>query len=80
MEMVPPPKTAPTDPWKVKFAWQGGGVALPDTPLQPEQITDRSIELNIPFDSGTTLTDGAFKPATPGIRGRLRFLVEGWNT
>lgn len=77
MEMVPPKEGEAT--WKVKFAWQGAGVAVPDTEVTPAQIAANAIEVNIPFDSGTLRDDGSLKPTNPGIKGRLRFVIEAWN-
>lgn len=77
LEMVPPTKDEA--PWKVKFAWQGSGVTLPHTEVMPHQLTARSFEITVPFDSGTTRPDGSFKPVNPGLRGSLRFVVEAWN-
>jgi len=77
LEMEPP--RAGDTAWKVKFAWQGAGVNLPDIPVQPQKISDRSIEVSIPFDSLTQGADGKEKPSSPGIKGRLRFVIEAWN-
>jgi hypothetical protein len=77
LEMVPP--RAGELAWKVKFAWQGAGVALPDTEVEPQQISDRQIEVSIPFDSIAQRPDGTIRPSNPGIKGRLRFVVEAWN-
>lgn len=77
LEMEPPHN--PGDPWKVKYAWQDAGVALADTALTPEQIDDRSIEVTIPFDSVTIGSDGSRIPSSPGIKGKLRFAIQGWN-
>ena len=37
------------------------------------------IEVSVPFDSSTVAANGKMKPTNPGIRGRLRFEIEGWN-
>jgi hypothetical protein len=77
LEMVPPPDSG--GPWKVKYAWQDAGVSVADTELTPEQISDRAIEVSIPFDSVTRDAKGRPQPTNPGIRGRVRFVIEGWN-
>lgn len=77
LEMVPP--AADGDPWKVKYAWQDAGVAMADTEITPTQLSAGRIEVNVPFDSATLDPNGRMKATNPGIRGRLRFVIEGWN-
>lgn len=78
LEMVPPRNQ--NEKWKVKYAWQGSGVAAADTGVDvPATQTDK-VEVAILFDSHTVGSDGTFTPATPGIKGKLRFVVSAWNT
>jgi len=77
LEMVPPRSDG--DPWKAKYAWQDAGVALADTDVTPQQIASRAIEITIAFDSSTVDVDGRRQATNPGIRGRLRFVVQAWN-
>ncbi len=80
LSMEPPRANAPDDaPWNVKYAWQDAGVALADTSIPAEQIAAQTIEVVIPFDSSTVGTDGSRKPTKPGVKGRLRFVIQGWN-
>ena len=75
--MVPPAKEGET--WKVKYAWQDAGVSMADTEIHPTQLASGRIEVSVPFDSSTVGANGKMKPTNPGIRGRLRFEIEGWN-
>jgi hypothetical protein len=67
LELVPPADDA--GQWKVKYAWQGKGTNLADTSVDPRSIKAGKVEVTIPFDSETT----------PGMKGRLRFVVSAWN-
>jgi hypothetical protein len=40
-----------------------------------EQLKDGSVELTFPFQTGD-----ATPPRSPGIAGRLRFVVSRWNS
>jgi hypothetical protein len=77
LEMVPPVKEG--DAWKVKYAWQDAGVSMADTEIAAVQLKSGRIEVSVPFDSSTVAANGKMKPTNPGIRGRLRFVIEGWN-
>lgn len=77
LEMVPPATDG--EPWKVKYAWQDAGVSMADTDIKPTQLKAGRIEVSVPFDSSTIAANGKAKPTNPGIRGRLRFEIEGWN-
>ena len=67
IEMVPP--EAKGEQWKVNYAWQGQGMSAADTEIDARRIRGGKVEVSVPFDSSTT----------PGIRGRLRFVVSAWN-
>jgi hypothetical protein len=46
----------------------------------PVQLTNTGqAQVRIPFDSSSVAIDGKMKPTNPGIRGRLRFVIEAWN-
>lgn len=77
LEMEPP--RADGTPWKVKYAWQDAGVSLADTALTPQQIAGEAVEVNVEVDSATIAADGTRQPSSPGIKGRLRFVIRGWN-
>lgn len=77
LEMVPP--RDPAEQWSVKYAWQGTGVAAANREVTDiAQAPGGRIEISIPFDSEVDGPAGT-KPALPGIRGRLRFVVSTWN-
>ncbi len=67
LEMVPP--AAKGEKWQVSYAWQNQGSSNADTGIDAKSIRGGKVEVRIPFDSQTT----------PGIRGRLRFVVTVWN-
>lgn len=77
LEMEPP--RADGTPWKVKYAWQDAGVASASTALTPQQIAGQAVEVAVDFDSTTIAADGTRHPTSPGIKGRLRFVIRGWN-
>jgi hypothetical protein len=78
LEMVPP--RSEREAWKVKYAWQGTGMAAAETSLDINPLADGRIEVAIPFDSHVTDAAGARIPAVPGVKGRLRFVVSAWNS
>jgi len=68
IEMTPPREA--DSRWRVSYAWQGQGQRPADTEVDTRTLDSGSIEVQIPFDSGTT----------PGVKGRLRFVVSAWNS
>ena len=77
LELEPP--RADGTPWKVKYAWQDAGVAAASTALTPQQIAGEAVEVAVEVDSTSIAPDGSRQPTTPGIKGRLRFVIRGWN-
>lgn len=67
LELIPP--VGQGERWKVTYAWQGQGTSTADTEIDPKAIKGGKIEIQVPFDSGTT----------PGMSGRLRFVISAWN-
>lgn len=67
LEMVPPEIKG--EKWKVNFAWQDQGTSAADTEIDAKSIRSGKVEVRIPFDSATT----------PGIKGKIRFVVSAWN-
>jgi hypothetical protein len=61
--------TGTSKAWKVKYAWQTDGVSKADQDFDPEDIEKGKVEMSIPLESDTK----------PGIKGRLRFVISGWN-
>ena len=67
VELVPP-QVEGAD-WNVRYAWQDQAVQPADTPIGTKQLKNGKVEVSIPFDSGKS----------PGVTGRLRFLLSAWN-
>jgi len=67
VELVPP--QAADGDWHVKYAWQDQSVQAADTPIDTKQLKNGKVEVAIPFDSGKS----------PGVSGKLRFLLSSWN-
>jgi len=67
IEMIPP-QQADGD-WQVKYDWQSDKLGEATQPLPAKELNNGKVELTIDFDSDTT----------PGIRGKLRFVVSKWN-
>lgn len=65
---IVPPKEEDGD-WRVTYDWQSDKLGAATTPLDAKALKNGKVELVIPFDSETT----------PGIKGRLRFIVSRWN-
>ena len=76
VEMTPPANDAGT--WKVTYNWQRNDVGQSSEPIPAEELEkldDGSVALTFPFSTGD-----ATPPRSPGISGRLRFVVSRWNT
>ena len=67
IEMVPPQREG--QDWSVKYDWQTDQLGVATTALTWRPLKGGRIEVPIDFDSGTT----------PGIKGKLRFIVSEWN-
>ena len=75
VEMTPP--ASETGKWKVTYNWQRhdvGQSVIPVPPEELEKLDDGSVVLTFPFTTGD-----ATPPRSPGIAGRLRFVVSRWN-
>ncbi len=57
------------DEWQIAYDWQSDKLGRATTSLAPKALRGGKLELTIPFDSETT----------PGISGKLRFVVSAWN-
>ena len=64
---ITPPKA--DEDWQVAYDWQSDKPGLATRPLDTRALEAGRAELFIEFDSETT----------PGIRGRLQFIVAPWN-
>ncbi len=75
VEMTPP--ATDKAKWKVTYNWQRHDVGQSSKPVPPDQIDqldNGSAVLTFDFATGD-----ASPPRSPGIAGRLRFVVSRWN-
>jgi hypothetical protein len=72
LEMTPP-KTEDDD-WQVLYDWQSDNVGQATTPVPTKEMKAGKVGIAIPFFTGD-----ASPPRSPGIEGRLRFVVSHWN-
>ena len=81
LELTEPQR--PGEPWVVKYGWQDAGVSSASIDatqdISAKQIKASSIDLGIDFESHTVSSDGKKLPSTPGIKGRLRFVISSWS-
>jgi hypothetical protein len=67
LELAPPTTDRPK--WNVEYGWQNQGFSQATKKTEPTPNQQGKQEVEIPFDSKTT----------PGAKGKLRFLISGWN-
>ena len=67
IEMIPP--QTEDDDWQIKYDWQSDKLGAATKPLPAKELNNGKVELTIDFNNNTT----------PGIRGKLRFVVSKWN-
>jgi len=72
LEMTPP--TTPGADWSVKYDWQKDNVGQASTPVPTQGLQGGQVEISIPFQTGDKTP-----PRSPGISGRVRFVVSRWN-
>jgi hypothetical protein len=68
-----PPQTKEED-WQVLYDWQSDNVGQAATPVSTKSLKQGKVEVSIPF-----ITGDATPPRSPGIGGRLRFVISLWN-
>jgi hypothetical protein len=68
-----PPQTEEED-WQVLYDWQSDNVGQAATPVSTKALKQGKVEVSIPFFTGD-----ATPPRSPGIGGRLRFVISPWN-
>jgi hypothetical protein len=68
IELIPPQDDG--QDWQVVYDWQSDNIGQASTPISTTALMNGKVEVSIGFDSGTT----------PGIRGKLRFVVSAWNS
>jgi hypothetical protein len=72
IEMKPP---ADEDgDWEVQYDWQSDNVGQASTPVSTKALKGGRVEVSIPFNTGD-----ATPPRSPGVTGKLRFVISQWN-
>jgi hypothetical protein len=72
LELTPP--EADGGDWQVSYDWQSDNVGQSSTPIPTKNLKGGSIEVTVPFSTGD-----ATPPRSPGITGRLRFIISAWS-
>ena len=72
IELKPPTKKG--GGWQVSYNWQSRDVAQGNKPVSVEQLRNRKAEIDIPF-----ATKDETPPRSPGVNGKLRFVISPWN-
>jgi hypothetical protein len=73
LELKPPQLSG--DQWTVQYDWQSTNVGQASTSVQPDPKNSGHWEVSVPV-----ITSDATPPISPGIEGKLRFVVSAWNT
>jgi hypothetical protein len=60
--------------WQVSYDWQSDNVGQGTTPISPKELKNGKVVVPIPF-----ATADATPPRSPGVTGKLRFVVSLWN-
>jgi len=68
-----PPEQEDGD-WQVTYDWQSANVGQGSTPVSPKELKNGKVAVSIPF-----VTADATPPRSPGVTGKLRFVVSLWN-
>jgi hypothetical protein len=72
IEMLPPAKAG--GDWQVTYNWQSKDVGQATIPISVEQLKGGKAEIDIPF-----ATADETPPRSPGVTGKLRFVISLWN-
>lgn len=73
LELTPP--QADDGDWAVTYDWQSDNVGQSSTPIPTRGLKSGRVEVTIPF-----ATSDVTPPRSPGIAGKLRFLISEWNS
>jgi hypothetical protein len=68
VELTPPQQKG--EEWKAVFDWQSDNPGRASKPISMRKLTRGQVEMTVPFKSN----------GSPGIEGRLRFMVSPWNS
>ena len=72
IEMRPPVEE--DGDWVVQYDWQSDNVGQATTPVSTKALKGGRVEVAIPFSTGD-----ATPPRSPGVTGKLRFVISQWN-
>jgi hypothetical protein len=72
VELKPPAEDG--GDWQVSYDWQRTNVGQGTTPISAKKLKDGKAQILIPF-----FTDDATPPRSPGVTGKLRFVISPWN-
>jgi hypothetical protein len=72
VELKVPTKTGAD--WQVSYSWQSRDVAQATIPVSVQKLKQGKVEIDIPF-----ATADETPPRSPGISGKLRFVIQLWN-
>src|SRR5258705_307846 len=72
IELKPPEQEG--GDWQVSYDWQSDNVGQGTTPISPKELKNGKVVVPIPF-----ATVDATPPRSPGVTGKLRFIVSLWN-
>lgn len=72
LEIKPP--AAEGAKWKISYDWQSDNVGQAETEIDPVQLSSGAVEVAIRF-----ITKDVTPPVSPGIKGKLRFIINTWN-
>jgi hypothetical protein len=72
IELKPPTKSG--GDWQVFYNWQSKDVGQATKPISVEKLEQGKAEIDIPFS-----TADETPPRSPGISGKLRFVISLWN-
>jgi hypothetical protein len=73
IELKPPAKAG--GDWQVFYNWQSRDVGQATIPVPAERLKKGKVEIDIPFS-----TVDETPPRSPGVSGKLRFVISLWNT
>jgi hypothetical protein len=72
IELKPPAKAG--GEWQVFYSWQSRDVGQGTIPISVEKLKQGKAEIDIPF-----ATRDETPPRSPGVTGKLRFVISLWN-
>lgn len=72
IEMWPPQD--PADGWRVTYNWQSSDVGQSEQQLPVQILEDGKAQVTVDFETGDRTA-----PRSPGVSGKLRFVVTPWN-